>query len=174
VKNLDKLKAKKISEEVIKGKCLNCGHNELIKRETVYEVPNFGKYYLMSLECKKCGFTYKDYFSLEEGKPKKLKIILKDKEALNSLFVRGEDAKIYVKNLDLEVKPIEGEPLLTTFEGFLNKLDRIIKIMDNEKIKKKFEELKEVKEPIEIIIEDPKGISKVIEKKGQIEVKEIN
>ena len=162
----------KIKEKRIKGKCLNCENNNLIFRELVYEVPNFGKYQLMSIECEECGFIYRDYFSLESKEPKKIRIKLKDKESLNSLFARGEDAKIIIKNLDLEIKPIEGESLLTTFEGLLYKIESIIKIMDNEKIKKKFEDLKNLKEAIEIEIDDPKGVSKIIEKKGEIEVEE--
>jgi len=161
---------KEIIEKEVKGKCLNCENNDLIYREVLYEIPNFGKYLLFSLECKKCGFVFKDYFPVEEKGNKEFKVILKDEKALNSLIVRGEDCYIYFDNIDLEIKPIEGESFLTTFEGLLERIEKAVRLMGNEEILKKFERLKKVQEPLVFLFKDKRGLSKIIEKKGNIEI----
>jgi C4-type Zn-finger protein len=161
---------KKIIEKDVKGKCLNCSGENLIYREVLYDVPNFGKYLLFSFECKKCGFIFKDYFPIEEKGNKEFKVVLKDEKALNSLIVRGEDCYIYFDNIGLEIKPIEGESFLTTFEGLIDRIERAVKIMGDEKVIKKLEELKKVKEPLIFRFKDKRGLSKVIERKGDIEI----
>ena len=165
-------KKKKMIEKEIKGKCLNCGHDRLIYRETIYEVPNSGKYMLVSMECKKCGFVYKDFYPIEKKEGKRIEITVKDKKGLNTLISRSEDAWIKLDNLNLVVKPIEGEPLLTTIEGLLNKMEKAVNLMDNKEVKEKFQKIKDLKEPVKIIIEDLSGLSKVVEKKEGSEVKE--
>ncbi|MEO2154525.1 MAG: hypothetical protein ABGW69_01840 [Nanoarchaeota archaeon] len=165
-------KKKEIIEKEIEGKCLNCGHNKLIYREVDYEIPNAGKYKLISFECKKCGFVFKDFYPIEQKEGKKIKLKIKDKKALNTLISRSSDAWIYLKNIDLVVKPIEGEPMLTTIEGLLQKMEKAVKLMNNKNINEKFEKLKNLEEEIEIEIEDKSGLSNVVEKKGNIEIKE--
>ena len=163
---------KKFVEKKIKGKCLNCGHNELIYRETIYEIPNSGKHMIVSMECPKCGFVYKDFYPIEKKESKEINIEVKDKEGLNTLISRSSDAWIKLENLNLVVKPIEGEPMLTTIEGLLNKMEKAVNIMGNEKVKKKFKEMLELKEPIKIKILDKSGLSNVVYKKGNVDVKE--
>jgi C4-type Zn-finger protein len=67
---------KEIKEKEVKGKCLNCGNTDLIYREVVYDIPNFGKYFLFSLECKECGFVFKDYFPIEEKGSKEFLVLI--------------------------------------------------------------------------------------------------
>lgn len=163
----------KIKETKINGKCVNCENNSLIYREIIYDIPNFGKYLLYSIQCEKCNFTIKESLPLEKKEKKHFKVILFNERALNSIFVRGEDCQIYFENLDLFIDPIRGDPYITTLEGLLHRIESVLKIMGDKKILEKFEDLKKFKEPLVFVFKDNSGISEVIEKKGNIKIEEI-
>jgi len=150
-------------------KCPVC-NSEIKIKETIKEIPHFGKVRIVSLQCPNCGWHRADVHLLAEGNPKEFSFKVNE-ETLRKLFVKTEGTSIEIPELDLELKPIFGENRITTVEGILDDfIERVEQLKrdnpNNEKVKKILQALKEAKEgkrELEVKVRDIYGIAKLMD-----------
>ena len=168
--------------EVLKSQpCPICHKNKLNLTEEEYEVPYFGKCYLMSMSCENCNYKTSDIETVEQKDPIKYTFEVKSKKDLNTRVVKGGQATIKIPALKMSVEPgPASEGYISNIEGVLQKFKKIIEVerdtAEDDGIKKTAKnllkklwkvELGEM--PIKIIIEDPSGNSAIIDKRAVIE-----
>lgn len=126
----------------------------------------------MSFSCEHCGFQNNEIQSGAEIKPKgiKLKLICREMSDLNRRIVKSDFCSVRIEELDFEipVKSQKGE--VTTVEGIITRVitglsqDQEQRRIDHAEAAAqidafiaKLEELKEVKKPFTLIIDDLSG-----------------
>lgn len=152
----------------IESLCLDCKKNgETLLYPT--DVPGFGSTVIASFECKECGYTNREVMQTGEIYDFGVTItcLVKNKEDLNRLVLRGEKSSIKIKELDLEIEP--GRALITTIEGVFVEISENLKklngnIEQNKKIKEIIDGIDECllnKKPLKLVLNDPTGKSHI-------------
>ena len=161
--------------------CPICHKNKLTLTEQNYDVPYFGKCYLMGMYCEECGYKMSDIEAEETKNPIRYTFEVKNKKDLNTRVVKSGQASIKVPALKMSVEPgPASEGYISNIEGVLDKFKKIIEAerdtTDDEDIRKNAKnllkklwkvELGEM--PIKVIIDDPSGNSAIISDKAIVE-----
>ncbi len=161
--------------------CPVCHASKLILTEQDYNVPYFGKCYLMAMHCESCGYKMSDIETEEAKDPIRYTFEVKNKKDLNVRVVKSGQATIKIPTLKMSVEPgPASEGYVSNIEGVLEKFKKVIEserdAAEDEDVKKNAKnllkklwkiELGEM--PIKIIIEDPSGNSAIISDKAIIE-----
>ena len=161
--------------------CPLCHTNKLSLIEEDYDVPYFGKCYLMSMKCENCDYKVSDIEVAEEKEPSRYTFEVKNKKDLNVRVVKSGQATVKVPALKMSVEPgPASEGYISNIEGVLQRFKKIIEserdTAEDENVKKAAKnllkklwkvELGEL--PIKIIIEDPSGNSAIIDKRAVVE-----
>jgi zinc finger protein len=161
-------------EQVIEGAvCPACGKKTLRTVIVEKELPHFGRAVLVTSKCSNCGYTHTDVMELEDKGYKKLKLVVDSPEKLNQLVVRSSSASIRIPEFDLELHPGPfSDGFITTVEGVLDRFESAAKKIkpETEEEKKAVEtalkeisEAKEGKRKFTLEIDDPRGVSGIIE-----------
>jgi zinc finger protein len=168
--------------EVLKNQpCPLCHKNKLILTEELYEIPYFGKCYLMSMKCEDCDYKFSDIEAEEQKDPVRYTFELKNKKDLNVRIIKSGQASVKIPALKMSVEPgATSEGYISNIEGILQRFKKIIEAerdtAEDESIKKTAKnllkklwkvELGEL--PIKIVIEDPSGNSAIIDKRAVVE-----
>jgi len=168
--------------EVLKKQpCPLCHTNNLNLIEEDYDIPYFGKCYLMSMKCENCDYKVSDIESEEQKNPVKYTFEIKNKKDLNVRVVKSGQASIKIPALKMSVEPgPASEGYISNIEGVLQKFKKVIEAerdsAEDDDIKKTAKnllkklwkvELGEM--PIKITIEDPSGNSAIISDKTVVE-----
>ena len=161
--------------------CPVCHTNKLILTEQNYNVPYFGKCYLMSMHCESCGYKMSDIEAEETKNPIKYTFEVKNKKDLNVRVVKSGQAAIKIPALKMSVEPgAASEGYVSNIEGVLEKFKKVIEserdAAEDDDVKKtaknllkKLWKIELGEMPIKIIIEDPSGNSAIISDKAIIE-----
>jgi len=93
-------------------------------------------------------------------------------EDLNTTVVRSSYGRIEIPELGVSVEPRKGESFITTVEGVLMRVERVVKMLSREeegarkeraeRILRRIEDIKAGKAKMKLIIDDPTGNSAII------------
>jgi len=168
--------------EVLKNQpCPLCHKNKLILGEELYEVPYFGKCYLMTMKCENCDYKFSDIETEEQKDPARYTFEIKNKKDLNVRIVKSGQASVKIPALKMSVEPgPASEGYISNIESILQKFKKIIEAerdtTDDENIKKiaknllkKLWKVELGEMPVKIIIEDPSGNSAIVDKRAIVE-----
>ena len=161
--------------------CPLCHQNKLTLIEEEYNIPYFGKCYLMLMKCENCDYKVSDIETEEQREPSRYTFELKNKKDLNIRVVKSGQATIKIPALKMSVEPgPASEGYISNIEGVLQRFKKVIEserdTAEDASIKKTAKnllkklwkvELGEM--PIKIIIEDPSGNSAIIDKRAVVE-----
>lgn len=143
-----------------------------ITRLLLTKIPFYKEVVLMSFSCEHCGFQNNEIQSGAEIKPKGIKLTLLVKEAkdLNRRIVKSDFSSVRIEELDFEIpiKSQKGE--VTTVEGIITRVEAGL-AQDQDQRKKdhpeaaeqiekflaRLNELKELKTPFTVILDDISG-----------------
>ncbi|MAG52533.1 MAG: hypothetical protein CMH62_01065 [Nanoarchaeota archaeon] len=163
-----------------KQKCPACKKNTLELTEQNYNIPHFGKCYLMVMTCNECKYHTSDIEAEETKPPAKITFEIKKKEDLNVRVIKSAQATVKIPQMRMAM---ESGPssigFLTNIEGLLNRFKKIIESQrDNAEdpgIRKKAKNLLKKLWKVEtgdlklkIIIEDPSGNSAILSDKAEV------
>ncbi len=168
-------------EQLEKQQCPLCKTNNLIITETLYDIPSFGKCYLMSMSCSNCLYHQSDIESEEQKEPVKLTFELSNENDLKIRVVKSGQASVKIQQLRMSVTPGSASiGYISNIEGVLRRFKTIIEqekdAAEDEETKKtaknllkKFWKIELGELPVKIIIEDPTGNSAIISDKTLVE-----
>ena len=161
--------------------CPACHANHSTLTEENYNVPFFGKCYLMAMRCEACGYKMSDIEAEEAKDPVRYTFEVKNKKDLSVRVVKSGQATVKVPTLKMSVEPgPASEGYVSNIEGVLEKFKKIIEgerdSTDDEDVRKNAKKLlKKVwkielgEMPVKIVIEDPSGNSAIISDKAVVE-----
>ena len=163
--------------------CPVCHANKLTLTEENYNVPYFGKCYLMAMQCEACGYKMSD-IQAEEGKdPTRYTFEVKNKKDLSVRVVKSGQATIKIPALKMSVEPgATSEGFVSNVEGILERFKKVIEserdTAEDEDVKKtaknllkKFWKAECGELALKIVIEDPSGNSAIISDKAVVSKK---
>jgi len=185
---------KKNTLKVTVSKCPICGNETLMEKMTTVVIPHFGEFLLLTLQCEKCGFKHSDIICTAERIPSRYSLKVETSQDLYAKVIRSSTATIKIPELGIKVEPgPSSTAFITNVEGVLERVKDIVEMAKRwtknkrkqkrcDKILSTIEEVKNGKEKITIIIEDPLGNSAIIhsqkdkvimEKLSQEEIKKL-
>lgn len=165
--------------ELKNQKCSMCNKNTLTLTEETYNIPHFGRCFLMSMSCSNCYFHKASVESEETKPPCRYTFTIKDKKDLNVKVIKSSEATIKIPQLRLSVTPGPSSTgYFTNIEGVLSRFKKIIEDQrdsaEDSSIKKKAKNLLKKLWKVEcgdlelkIIIEDPSGNSSILSDKAE-------
>ena len=168
-------------EKIEKQLCPVCSKRGMTLSETELEVPYFGKVYLFAMVCSECGFRKSDIEPAEEKEPARYSLEIKDTKDLSIRIVKSSNAKVNFPELKITVEPgVSSEGFVANVEKLLNDAYEMVKFLkENEedaakrkkawKLMDKILDIKEGKDSVTLIIEDPTGASAIISEKAKKE-----
>ncbi len=156
----------------MKERCPVCGAEGKLEFKP-YNIPYFGDIMLFTLSCPSCGYHSSDVLLLSSGRNKKRhELLVSSVEDLSSTVVRSSYARIEIPELGVNVEPRRGESFITTVEGVLIRVERVVKMLWRneegekreraERLLQRIAEIKAGKASMRLIIEDPTGNSAII------------
>ena len=165
-------KGEMVEQQRLRERCPACGCESDL-RITPYEVPYFGEILIFTAFCERCKYRSTDVLVLSERKKKRYEFKVRRCEDLNVRVVRSSFGRIEIPELGVSVEPRRGEAFISTVEGVLERVRRVVEMLaasEEEHAKKKrakeilrkIEEIKDGKECMTLIIEDPTGNSAII------------
>jgi len=163
----------------IESTCPKCGEKIMIT-EYLYRLPVIGKVIISTGKCKKCGYTYKDVRAAESHGPQRIKLYIDSLEDLNTIVVRAGTASIYIPELEVSITPgSASQGFITTVEGILNRVKEVMELLkedsdvDADVWSRQMESIKRAMVgdlKFTLIIEDPEGVSRIINEKVEKEI----
>ncbi len=152
-------------------KCPACGSKDMELGNEDLDIPGFGKVSHYYLRCKSCGYRIND-FAFTGNNPTRAEMKIEKKDDLFTKIARGNQAKVSIPELGLNIHPGPvAESFVTNIEGLLERFLRVLPLFDdNEKVREKEDEIHramngEIK--FTVIIEDPSGVSHFIDGKDE-------
>lgn len=165
--------------ELKSQKCPVCGESKLILNEEEYDVPHFGKCFLMSMTCEACHYHVSDVETEQNKGSIKITFEVKNEEDLKVRVIKSSEASVKIPQMHMSVEPgVGSNGFITNIEGLLNRFKKIIESeRDNaedpsvrKKAKNLLKKLWKVElgeTPLKIIIEDPSGNSAIVSEKTE-------
>jgi len=157
----------------VKERCPICGAERDLQFLS-YDIPHFGDAVLFVAACPSCGNRSTDVMLLSEIKDKqrRYELVVSSVQDLNVKVIRSSYGRIEIPELGVYVDPCEGESFISTVEGVLKRVERVLKIMSREEVGDKrkraeqilmnIEEIKAGKARMTLILEDQTGNSAII------------
>ncbi|GFO47006.1 Zinc finger protein zpr1 [Plakobranchus ocellatus] len=155
----------------IESLCMNCEEQGITKL-FLTKIPFFREVIVSSFACDECGYKNAE---LQPGgriqdRGVSYKLTVKQINDINRQVVQTQYATIKIPHLEFEIPP--GKSVLTTIEGIIDRAvegleqDQVLRRIQHPEVAEqidnfvsKLKELKEVKAPWQMIIEDPSGNS---------------
>ena len=162
-----------------KEPCPYCKDGILIVRQMECVMPYVGRVLLVSAKCNKCGYVYKRTYPLEEKEPCRIEYLVEDEEDLKARVVKSDTARVIIPEIDARIDPGPiSQFIITNVEGIISRireaLETMIRWSENDDERRRGEEILRFlnnvlcgKGKLTLIIEDPKGLSKIIPPKGR-------
>ena len=158
--------------------CHFCKEKTLTLNEETYNIPHFGRCFLMTMSCSSCHFHKSDVEAEERKDPVKITFTVEDKKDLNVRVIKSSEATIKIPQMKMDVRSsIASSGYLSNVEGVLVRFKKIIESeRDNSEdddvkkhaknLLKKLWKVELGDEKLKIIIEDPSGNSAIISDKA--------
>ena len=159
--------------------CPSCGNNSFSLVEFSYKTPFFGEILILSGKCSKCGYRYFDAVNLEEHRPVRFVLRVRDVKELNSMVIKSSTARIEIPELGVTIEPgPSAQAYISTVEGILYRVLDVLEAFSTENREnyeaKRGEIMNAINGKIKFtfILEDPYGNSLIIPKsKEDLEIK---
>ena len=157
----------------MKERCPICGEESDLQF-LPYNIPHFGDAIMFVAVCPSCGYRSTDVRILSENKAKqrRYELVVSSVQDLNVRVIRSSFGRIEIPELGVTVDPKEGDSFISTVEGVLKRVERVVKMLNRDAVgdKKKraeqtlvkIEEIKAGKASMTLILEDPTGNSAII------------
>jgi len=153
----------------VKETCPVCGAESELSC-LPYEIPHFGEFMIFTAVCDSCGYHATDVMMLADQKQNRCEKVIAAPKDIDAVVVRSSFGTIEIPELGLIVEPKRGEAFITTVEGVLRRVERVVQILskDAESKKRADEVLKQIEEiklgnaQMTLIITDPTGNSAII------------
>ncbi len=173
------MKKKQKSKVIFNPSLLNCpvcNKHGFSVQQVLDNIPYFGEVLETFASCKFCGYKTHDILPLsEKGYPKKQKIAISSKKALEVRVVKNRYCSIEIPEIGLKIKPgPESEAYISNVEGVIDRIIyslKTISVVKKEKQKEiekeinKLEKAKQGKLKITLIFNDPTGQSAILIKR---------
>ncbi len=161
-----------MEEKMTDKMCPNC-NDHLFYIEYYTEIPYEGKITIMTYLCKSCHYRDVSIKRHDIGKPKILKLKIKNKNDLKTIVYRSPDASIKIPEIEAEISPgVASRGYITTVEGLITSIKEKLSLMDSHDaifIEERINNiLKNNSEEITLIIDDNSGKSKI--NSGRVEI----
>ena len=165
--------------ELTNQPCPFCKAKELTLIEETYNVPNFGRCFLMSMRCSNCNYYKSDIEAEEQKDPVRITFTIENKKDLNVRVIKSSEAAIKIPQMKMEVIPnIASTGYITNIEGVLSRFKKIIEnerdSTDEDSVKKHAKNLLKKlwkvelgDEKLKIIMEDPSGNSAIVSERAE-------
>ncbi|XP_045207313.1 zinc finger protein ZPR1-like isoform X2 [Mercenaria mercenaria] len=155
----------------IESLCLNC-HEQGMTRLFLTRIPFFREVIVSSFSCDQCGSNNSELQSAGRIQDKAVKYTVKviTPQDLNRQVVQTDSATISIPELEFESPPNKG--VMTTVEGMINRAveglnqDQVLRRIQHpddaaqiDKFVEKLTELKTLKSPFHLVLDDPSGNS---------------
>lgn len=163
--------------------CPVCGKRAVVIRETTLNIPYFGRTRETTLQCRECGYRHTDFMIEELKEPMRFELLVEDEDDLNARVVRSASGTISVPELGMKVEPgVASEGFISNIEGVLMRFreaveqaihfsagteDEDASTERGEEILKSIDRVREGKERVTIVIEDPFGNSAILSPKAK-------
>jgi len=159
--------------------CPSCGNNSFSLVEFSYKTPFFGEILILSGKCSKCGYRYFDAVNLEEHRPVRFILRVRDVKELNSMVIKSSTARIEIPELGVTIEPgPSAQAYISTVEGILYRVLDVLEAFSTENRENYEAKRGEIMNAINgkirftFILEDPYGNSLIIPKsKEDLEIK---
>lgn len=156
----------------MKEKCPIC-EEESELHVVPYEIPFFGEIMIFTTVCASCGYRATDLMLLSEEKRERCEMVVSSVEDVNAIVVRSSSGTIEIPELGVNVEPKRGDAFITTVEGVLNRVEKVVKMLSKDgtgkdradEVLKQIAEIKLGKASMTLIIDDPTGNSAIIPNK---------
>lgn len=170
-----------MSPELKDQKCPICGKDKLTLTEEDYNIPHFGKCFLMTMHCDSCHYHTSDVESEENKGPIKITFEVEKEEDMKVRVIKSSEATVKIPQMRMSMEPgTASTGFLSNIEGLLNRFKKIIESeRDNaedlsirKKAKNLLKKLWKVElgeEKLKIIIEDPSGNSAIVSDRAETE-----
>lgn len=158
--------------------CHFCNEKKLTLTEETYNIPHFGRCFLMTMSCSNCHFHKSDVEAEERKDPIKITFTIEDKKDLNVRVIKSSEATVKIPQMKMDVRPsIASSGYLSNIEGVLLRFKKIIESerdsTDDDTVRKNAKNLLKRlwkvelgDEKLKVIIEDPSGNSAIISDKA--------
>jgi len=151
--------------------CPACGSKQMEWGTEDIDIPNFGKVSHYYLRCRDCGYKIND-FAFTGNNPTRAEVKIEKKEDLFTKIARGNQARVSIPELGLNIYPGPvAETFVTNIEGLLERFLRVLPLFeDKERVKEKEDEIHRAMNgdvKFTVIIEDPSGVSHFIDGKDE-------
>ncbi|MAG45237.1 MAG: hypothetical protein CMH63_00495 [Nanoarchaeota archaeon] len=166
--------------ELKKQPCPFCNKKELTLIENTYNIPHFGKCFLLSMKCSNCSYSKSDVEAEERKEPTSQTFKIESKKDLNIKVIRSSEATIKIPQLKMDSRPsVASIGYISNIEGLLLRFKKIIEEQrdsaDDPKVRKAAKNLLKKlwkvelgEAPLKITIEDPSGNSAIISEKTEV------
>ncbi|TAJ45325.1 ZPR1 zinc finger domain-containing protein [Methanofollis fontis] len=157
---------------VLRAPCQVCNR----EIEYIYQTENIPYFSEILIEsaCCPCGWRMSDTFILSEGQPSHSEIVVERVADLDIRVIRSSSGTITVPELGIEIKPgPASEGFITNVEGVLDRIDDVLQMAlrtaegeERERacsIRDRIAAVREGRERITLIIDDPAGNSAIIQ-----------
>lgn len=168
-------------DEIKNELCPVCNEKSLTLREEEKDIPYFGKTFIFSMTCEKCGFSKSDIEAAESKDPARHIFEIDSEEDMKVRVVKSSEATVKIPQMRMSMTPgPASEGIVTNIEGLLDKFKEIIEKERDEteepevkkhakNLLKKLWKVKLGDIKLKVVIEDPSGNSAIISEKTKIE-----
>ncbi len=165
--------------EIKNQKCPMCGKDKLTLTEEDYEVPHFGKCFLMTMHCDSCHYHTSDVETEENKDPIKITFEVEKEDDMKVRVIKSSDATVKIPQMRMSMEPgTASTGFLSNIEGLLNRFKKIIESerdnADDPSVRKKAKNLLKKlwkvelgDEKLKIIIDDPSGNSAIVSDRAE-------
>lgn len=154
-----------------KAKCPYCGKDELEIVQRIAKIPHFGEVLEVVSVCKNCMYRYSSILSLEQKEPIKIKFLVENENDLEVRIIKSQNCKVEIPELGIEIKPgTASEGYISNVEGLFERIEEVLKALDEKKVgklKNQIKEIREGKKKITIIFTDKSGVSSIVSDKAK-------
>ena len=116
-----------MSPELKDQKCPICGKDKLTLTEEDYDIPHFGKCFLMTMHCDSCHYHTSDVESEENKGPIKITFEVEKEEGMRERVIKSSEAAVKIPQMRMSMEPgTASTGFLSNIEGLLNRFKKII------------------------------------------------
>ncbi len=161
------------TSESIVGTCPVCGKKTLDVVFREEKIPHFGRVVLSTSFCRSCGFRHTDVYEMEERKPARFVLRVDSPEKLNYYVIRSSTGRIEIVEIGMELSPGPySQGFITTVEGILDRFLGVLPLFREygnvQHIEDFLKKAMEGKQPFTLVVEDPRGLSRIVGKDVEI------
>ena len=146
-------------------------------REQELEIPYFGRIYVLSMDCKPCGYKKSDVEPAEKHDPARYTLEVSSEDDLSIKIIKSGESTLKIPRVITISPGPASNGYITNVEGIIERCKKAIETSfdgddqsERKKAKNLIKKLNNVifgKEKIKIIIEDPSGNSCIVSEKAQ-------